>query len=47
MLKNLDTRIRKETGLSVSIAADPLTSVVVGAGRMLNDVGLLRRVSMN
>jgi rod shape-determining protein MreB len=47
LLKNLDTRIRKETGLPVSIAEDPLTSVVVGAGKMLEDFGLLRRISMN
>ena len=47
LLKNLDTRIRKETGLPVSIAEDPLTSVVLGAGKMLNDFALLRRVCMN
>jgi len=47
LLKNLDTRIRKETGLPVSIAEDPLTSVVTGAGKMLDDFGLLRRISMN
>lgn len=47
LLKNLDTRIRKETGLPVSIADDPLTSVVLGAGKMLSDFGVLRRVSLN
>jgi len=47
LLKNLDTRIRRETGLPVSLADDPLTSVVVGAGKMLGDFGLLRRLSMN
>jgi rod shape-determining protein MreB and related proteins len=47
LLKNLDTRISKETGLPVLIADDPLLSVVVGAGKMLDDFGLLRRVSMN
>jgi rod shape-determining protein MreB len=47
LLRNLDARIRKETGLPVSIAEDPLTSVVVGAGKMLDDFGLLRRISMN
>jgi rod shape-determining protein MreB len=47
LLKNLDTRIRKETGLPVVIADDPLLSVAVGAGRMLDDFGLLHRVSMN
>src|SRR5258708_2441258 len=47
LLKNLDTRISKETGLPVLIADEPLLSVVVGAGKMLDDFGLLRRVSMN
>ncbi len=47
LLKNLDTRIRKETGLPVSIADDPLTSVVMGAGKMLDDFSVLRRVSVN
>ncbi len=47
MLKNLDLRIRKDTGLSVSIADEPLTSVALGAGKMLDDFALLRKVSMN
>jgi rod shape-determining protein MreB and related proteins len=47
LLKKLDVRIGNETGLPVLIADDPLLSVVVGAGKMLDDFGLLRRVSMN
>ena len=47
LLRNLDARIKHETGLPVSIAADPLTSVVSGAGAMLKDFSLLRRLSMN
>jgi rod shape-determining protein MreB and related proteins len=47
LLKNLDVRIHKETGLPVLIADDPLLSVVLGAGKMLDDFRLLRRVSMN
>jgi rod shape-determining protein MreB and related proteins len=47
LLRNLDVRIRRETGLPVALADDPLTSVVMGAGRMLNDFPLLRRVSLN
>jgi rod shape-determining protein MreB len=47
LLKNLDARISKETGLPVLIADDPLVSVVLGAGKMLDDFRLLRRVSMN
>jgi rod shape-determining protein MreB len=46
MLRNLDKRIREETGLAVSIAEDPLTSVVLGAGKMLTDFKLLRRVAI-
>ena len=47
LLKNLDARIRKDTGLCVSVANEPLTSVATGAGQMLTDFNLLRRVSMN
>jgi rod shape-determining protein MreB len=46
MLKNLDKRIREETGLAVSIAVDPLASVVLGTGKMLTDFKLLRRVAI-
>jgi len=45
-LKNLDKRIRDETGLPVSIAEDPLASVVLGTGRMLTDFDLLCRVAI-
>lgn len=47
LIKNLDRRIREETGLPVSIADDPLASVVLGTGRMLNDFGLLRKVAID
>ncbi len=46
LLRNLDERLRQETGLPVQIADDPLSSVVLGAGRMLDDFNLLRRVSL-
>ncbi len=46
LLKSLDKRLRDETGLPVQIAADPLSSVVLGAGKMLSDFNLLRRISM-
>jgi rod shape-determining protein MreB len=46
LLKNLDRRIREETGLPVSIAEDPLASVVLGTGKMLTDFKLLRRVAI-
>jgi rod shape-determining protein MreB len=47
LLKNLDKRIREETGLPVSIADDPLASVVLGTGRMLSDFRLLRMISID
>ena len=47
LLKNLDKRIREETGLSVSIADDPLASVVLGTGKMLSDFKLLRKISLD
>ena len=46
MLKNLDRRIREETGLPVSIAEDPLAAVVLGTGKMLTDFRLLRKISI-
>src|SRR6516165_9150695 len=47
LLKNLDKRIREETGLPVSIADDPLASVVLGTGKMLSDFKLLRQVCID
>ncbi|HKX28558.1 MAG TPA: rod shape-determining protein, partial [Blastocatellia bacterium] len=44
LLKKLDVRLMQETGLPVSQAEDPLSSVVLGAGAMLSDFDLLRRV---
>ena len=47
MLRNLDRRLGQETGLPVLVAENPLTSVVLGAGKMLGDMALLRKVSSN
>ena len=46
LLRNMDARLRQETGLPVQTAEDPLSSVVMGAGKMLSDLELLRRVSI-
>jgi rod shape-determining protein MreB len=46
LLKNLDKRIRVETGLPVSIADDPLACVALGTGKMLTDFRLLRRIAI-
>ena len=46
MLKNLDIRLREETGVPLAMAEEPLSSVVLGAGQMLNDFNLLRKISI-
>jgi rod shape-determining protein MreB and related proteins len=45
LLRNLDQRLREDTDLPVQIAEDPLTSVVLGAGRMLSNIGLLKKLA--
>jgi len=47
LLKGLDLLIRQETGLPVFVADDPLTAVVRGVGKMLDEIELLRRVAIN
>ena len=47
LLRNLDKRLREETGLPVSMADDPLASVVLGTGRLLTDFDLLRKISID
>jgi rod shape-determining protein MreB len=46
LLAGLDKRLSKETGLPVFLAESALTSVVLGVGKMLEDMALLRRVSL-
>jgi rod shape-determining protein MreB len=47
MLRNLDELLRKETGLPVVIAEEPLSSVVLGSGKILDELELLRRVAIS
>ena len=46
-LKNLDKRLREETGVPVSMADDPQASVVLGTGKMLDDFNLLRKIAID
>ena len=46
LLRNLDLRLKSETGLLIFRAEDPLSSAVLGTGRLLADSGLLRRISL-
>ncbi len=47
LLRNLDKRIREETSLPVTLADDPLSSVVLGTGKMLSDFRLLKKISID
>jgi rod shape-determining protein MreB and related proteins len=47
LLRNLDKRIREETGLPVCIADNPLCSVVLGTAKLLDDFRLLRRIAVD
>lgn len=46
LLANLDVLLRERTGLPVSIAEDPLTCVVLGSGRVLEELDLLRQLTV-
>ena len=44
LLRNLDKLIRQETSLPVIIADDPLSSVVLGSGKTLDNIHVLREI---
>lgn len=46
LLKGIDVLIREETALPIVIAEDPLSAVVMGTGKALDELNLLRRVSV-
>ncbi|MBI3753004.1 MAG: rod shape-determining protein [Deltaproteobacteria bacterium] len=46
LLKNLDVILREEIKLPVTLAEDPLTCVVRGAGKVLDEIKLLREVTL-
>ncbi|OHE56166.1 MAG: rod shape-determining protein [Thermodesulfovibrio sp. RBG_19FT_COMBO_42_12] len=47
LLRGIDSLIREETGLPVTVAEDPLTAVVRGVGKMLDEIDLLKRVALS
>ena len=47
LLKNLDKLISKETGLPVVLVDDPLSSVVLGSGQVLDQLELLKDVILH
>jgi rod shape-determining protein MreB len=47
LLRRIDLLIKRATGLPVTIAENPLTAVVIGVGKMLDEVDMLRRIAIN
>jgi rod shape-determining protein MreB len=47
LLKNIDVLIREETGLPITIADDPLSAVVRGAGVALDQLDVLREITIH
>ncbi|MFN3947411.1 MAG: rod shape-determining protein [Aquificaceae bacterium] len=46
LLKNLDVRIERETSIKTLYCEDPITAVARGVGKVLDDIDLIRKVSM-
>ncbi|HEN21429.1 MAG TPA: rod shape-determining protein [Desulfobacteraceae bacterium] len=44
LLKNLDVLLREETQLPITIADDPLSTVVLGSGKALDNISILKDV---
>jgi len=47
LLKNLDMLLHQETGLPIKITEDPLTTVVLGSGRALDNLNILKEVMVD
>ncbi len=47
LLKNLDILLHQETGLPIKITEDPLATVVLGAGRALDNLSILKEVMVD
>ena len=47
LLKNIDILLREETGLPVMIADDPISAVALGSGKTLDELSLLKGVTIS
>ncbi len=47
MLRNIDLLFREVTGLPVMRSEDPMSAVALGAGKVLNDLELLREIEID
>ncbi|MFH2012203.1 MAG: rod shape-determining protein [Pseudomonadota bacterium] len=46
LLRNLDLLLKEETGLPIILADDPLSAVVLGAGKALDELPLLKEITI-
>jgi rod shape-determining protein MreB len=46
LLRNIDVLLREETGLPVMVCDDPISAVVLGSGKALDELGLLKGVAV-
>jgi len=46
LIKGLDTLLKEATGLPITLADDPLSAVALGAGAVLKDAKLLKKVAL-
>jgi rod shape-determining protein MreB len=46
LLKNMDVLLREETGLPVMVSDDPISAVVLGSGKTLDHLELLKEVTI-
>ncbi|MBW2108536.1 MAG: rod shape-determining protein [Deltaproteobacteria bacterium] len=46
LLKNLDQLLREETSLPITVTEDPLSTVVLGSGKTLEEISLLGEVTI-
>ena len=47
LLKNLDKRLKDETGMPIIVADDPLSSVVLGSGKALDNLEILKEIAID
>ncbi len=46
LLKNLDKILSEESGVPITVIEDPLSSVALGAGRVAENIELLKKVTL-
>lgn len=46
LLRGIDILLREETGLPIILAEDPLAAVVIGVGKALDEIDLLKKISI-